>query len=296
MDRYVHKFLDYLSIERNYSPNTLTNYGHDLEEFHAFLGETAAESADLVLLRRYLAELKKRELAKSTLARKLASLRSFFRFLARVGYIKKNPITMLKSPKQDKRLPMFLSENDIDILFNFPVEEVSDSRDKALLETIYSTGCRVSEIVGLNVADVDFLGGVLKVLGKGRKERLCPVGDRALRAARQYLESRKRDMKLSAAADKVMFLNHSRNQAGSRLTARSVRRILSARLAQASMRGKVSPHTLRHSFATHLLNRGADLRAVQELLGHENISTTAIYTHVTTDRLKNVYEKAHPRA
>ena len=293
MDRYALKYLDYISIEKNYSKHTIVNYTVDLKEFSAFIGETPLEKVDLIALRRYLAELKKKNLAKSTMSRKLATLRSFFRFLTREGHLKKNPVAALKSPKLDRRLPFFLSESDISRLLDFDCESLIDWRDRAVLETLYSTGGRVSEITALDVGGVDFLGGVITVVGKGRKERMCPIGDRALRAIREYLDRRRaagnRDSRL-------LFLNHSPHKNGSRLTERSVRRLLDRRFAAAALKGKISPHKLRHSFATHLLNRGADLRSVQELLGHESVSTTAIYTHVNTERLKNVYEKSHPRA
>ncbi len=296
MDRYVQKFLDYLAIEKNSSPHTILNYSHDLREFCSFMGETGPEKADLVSLRRYLAELKQKNLAKATLARRLATLRSFYRFLTREGYLKKNPVTILKSPKQDKRLPIVFSEKDIDRLLAFAAEKLVDFRDRAILETIYSTGCRVSEIVGLNLSDVDFLSGLVRVLGKGRKERVSPVGDRALKALRAYIEKRKGTDAGKNERTNPLFLNHSDHKRGSRLTARSIRRVLDRRFREAALAGKISPHALRHSFATHLLNRGADLRSVQELLGHANISTTAIYTHVSSERLKEVYDKAHPRA
>jgi len=295
MDRYALKYLDYISIEKNYSPHTILNYTHDLKEFFLFLGETAVEKVDIIALRRYLAELKRRNLAKTSLSRKIATLRSFFRFLTKEGHLKKNPVAALKSPKLDRKLPIYLEENDVTRLLDFEVSDATDARDKALLETLYSTGTRVSEIAGLDVDDIDFFGGSVKVVGKGRKERLCPVGDRALRAIRVYIDHRKGEGGAAASA-KALFLNHSDNKRASRLTDRSIRRLLDRRFQQAALKGKISPHSLRHSFATHLLNRGADLRSVQELLGHENISTTAIYTHVTSERLKSVYEKAHPRA
>jgi integrase/recombinase XerC len=298
MKRFIDKFMDYLSIEKNVSPHTLVNYRHDLKEFHAFSGERDIQDIDLIWVRRFLAELKKRDLAKRSMARKLATLRSFFRFLTREGHLTKSPAATLRGPKLDKRLPLFLNENEISRLLDFPLDEPLGVRDKAIFETLYSTGCRVSEAVHLNVVDVDFIGGVVKVTGKGRKERLCPIGDGALRVIRAYLALRKElSLKKKIKDDgKVLFLNHSGNKGGSRLTERSIRRILNKRFDAASLKGHISPHALRHSFATHLLNRGADLRSVQELLGHANISTTAIYTHVSTERLKNVYEKAHPRA
>jgi tyrosine recombinase XerC len=293
MDRYALKYLDYISIEKNYSKHTIINYASDLKEFGAFIGDTPLEKIDLIALRRYLAELKKKNLAKTTMSRKLATLRSLFRFLTKEGHLKQNPVAALRGPKQDKRLPFFLNEGDVSRLLDFACDSLIDWRDRAVLETLYSTGGRVSEITSLDVADVDFLGGVITVTGKGRKERMCPIGDRALRAIRDYLDRRNG---ACGGNSRMLFLNHSPNQNGSRLTGRSVRRLLDRRFAAAALKGKISPHKLRHSFATHLLNRGADLRSVQELLGHESVSTTAIYTHVSSERLKLVYDKTHPRA
>ena len=297
MDRYIDKFLKYLIDERNYSENTRLNYEIDLKRFRSFLGDTPITRVDRLVLRRYLAELKTEGLAKRTVSRKIASLRSFYRFLMKEEIVKKNPMVSLRSPKLEKKLPVLLTEQDINRLMSFAAADRSDLRDRAILETLYSTGCRVSELVHLNVADVDFIGGVIRVLGKGRKERLCPIGEQALKAIRSYVEKRKK-MNQPAIGHKggSLFLNHSRHGHGSRLTGRSVRRILDKRMTEMSLSEHISPHALRHSFATHLLDRGADLRAVQELLGHANISTTAIYTHVSSERLKRVYEKAHPRA
>ena len=291
MDRTVERFLNYLKVEKNYSRHTLISYANDLKEFFSFLDTLAVENVDLLLLRRYLALLKTNNFSKRTVARRMASLRTYFRFLTREGYLKKNPVGLLKTPKLEKRLPMILDENEIDGLMRSPAQDLTGLRDRAILETLYSTGMRVSELVGLDTERVDFIGGVCRVMGKGGKERLCPIGDRALKCMRRYLECR------GEHEDSILlFLNHSSNQKGSRLTDRSVRRILDKYIAQSSRKKGISPHTLRHSFATHLLNRGADLRSVQELLGHENLSTTQIYTHVSTQRLKEAYDKAHPRA
>ena len=188
---------------------------------------------------------------------------------------------------------MVLEEGEVGLLLEAPEDDLSGRRDKAVLETLYSTGMRVSELVGLRLDKIDFISGVCRVFGKGSKERLCPIGDRALRSIRRYLEAREKEGFSNAGA---VFLNHSRNKKGSPLTARSVCRVVDRYIECTSRREGISPHTLRHSFATHLLNRGADLRSVQELLGHENLSTTQIYTHVSTQRLKEAYEKAHPRA
>lgn len=288
-------FLLHLDRDKNYSAHTRLNYRIDLRDFFAFLGADAPENADRLRMRSYLAHAAGKGYAKRTLARKLATLRSFYRYFVREGRMAKNPMAAIRSPKLEKKLPSFLSEKEIDRLLSFDAKDLSGSRDRALLETLYSTGCRVSELVALDERDVDTIGAVIRVLGKGRKERLCPMGSRALSAVRDYLDARSRDGRIAARRG-PLFLNHSPHARGSRLTARSVRRILAKRLEQMSVRGRVSPHALRHSFATHLLNRGADLRSVQELLGHSSISTTAIYTHVSSERLKQVYEKAHPRA
>lgn len=302
MDRCAEKFLTYLKVERNYSKHTLLSYKHDLVEFYRFLGAIPLRDVDVLVLRKYLALLKSRNLSKRTIARGLAVLRTFFRFLTREGDLVKNPMGLLKSPKLERRLPVILDENEVRCLMESPENDPPGLRDSAILETLYSTGMRVSELVGLGVDEVDFIGGVCRVTGKGGKERLCPIGDSALGAIRRYLEVRDRgrsqDRRLTSRerAGGALFLNFSRNQGGSGLTDRSVRRILGKHIARTCRREKISPHTLRHSFATHLLDRGADLRSVQELLGHVNLSTTQIYTHVSTQRLKEAYDKAHPRA
>lgn len=290
LDRYIEKFLTYLRIEKNSSQHTLINYTNDLKAFNSFIGDTDLKSIDRLALRRFLAHMRTKEYAKRTVARKVACLRSFFKFLQREGLIENNPATTISSPKLEKKLPLFLDVNEVARLVEAPVEkDFTGLRDRAILEALYSTGIRVSELCGLNMMDVDFISGILKVKGKGKKERLSPVGDRAVRAIRAYLDKRK-SSKLKG--DKPLFLN----QSGQRLSDRGVRRIVEKYIKRTSSRHGVSPHTLRHSFATHLLDRGCDLRSVQELLGHMHLSTTQIYTHVTTERLKSVYDKTHPRA
>jgi len=290
MQRYIDKFINYLKIEKNVSKHTIINYTTDLKAFSLFLGEADIDSVDHLVLRRFLAELRGKNYSKRTIARKLASLRSFFKFLYREGHIKSNPITAVSSPKLDKKLPKFLDIGKVTKLILSPdVKKASGLRDRAILETLYSCGIRVSELVGLNIDDIDFISGVIKVLGKGRKERMIPIGDMALGSIRRYTEGKRSGR---AKERKAVFLNSR----GSRLTDRSVRRVIDKYIHACSIEEKISPHSLRHSFATHLLDRGADLRSVQELLGHMNLSTTQIYTHVTMERLKNVYDKTHPRA
>ncbi len=301
-DKLTEKFLQYLKVEKNYSPHTLSSYTHDLGSFYRFLGEKPIRETDKDSVRRFLASLHEQGLSKRTAARRMATLRTFFRFLVREGLLEKNPIAAVRNPKQDRKLPMVMDENEITRLLEAPdTDDVFDRRDRAILETIYSSGLRVSEVVGLDLDKVDFIGGVCRVLGKGRKERLCPIGGRALKSIRFYLEKREQSLKKKNVAGlpagrQALFLNHSPHNAGSRITARSVARIVNKYIEKTCRRDGISPHTLRHSFATHLLNRGADLRSVQELLGHENLSTTQVYTHVSTQRLKEVYDKAHPRA
>ena len=286
IDRYIDKFIRYLEIEKNVSQHTILNYHIDLREFKDAIKELPIEKVDYLVLRKFLAGLKEKNFKPKTLARKLSSLRSFFRFLMREGYISKNPTGLLSNPKIPRRLPIFLSEDEAARLIDsVNSDDVAGLRDKAILETLYSTGLRVSELVSLNTDDIDFISGIIKVLGKGRKERLVPIGDRALQTIRKYLEKRDKNAK-------GLFLNLR----GKRLTDRAIRQFIEKYIRRLSLREGISPHTLRHSFATHLLDRGADLRAVQELLGHKDLSTTQIYTHITTDRLKKAYNKAHPRA
>ncbi|HPT06811.1 MAG TPA: tyrosine recombinase XerC [Candidatus Omnitrophota bacterium] len=286
MERYIEKFVRYLEIEKNYSDHTILNYRADLVHFFAFLGELPVEKADYLLLRKYLAVLKDKQLGTRSLSRHMSCLRSFYRFLTREGFLKSNPMLSLSSPKLDKHLPQFLTEEEVTKVIDAAIQGGKRGlRDKAIIETFYSTGMRISELVGLNIEDVDFISGVAKVMGKGRKERIVPIGECALRAIREYLAQRKKN-------GRELFQNKN----SKRITTRGVRDIVYKYMRLASMKPGVSPHTLRHSFATHLLNRGADLRSVQELLGHANLSTTQIYTHLTTERIKSVYDKAHPRA
>lgn len=288
MKRYIDKFIRYLQIEKEMSGHTIRNYNIDLASFAEFLGEEKIEDVGHLTLRKFLAHLRSKNLDKSSIARRISCLRSFFKFLMREGYIKANPITGLSTPKREKKLPTFLQEDEVAKLLEVPGDDLMGARDKAILETLYSSGMRVSELTAINNDNIDFIAEVIKLYGKGKKERLVPIGSKALQAIRRYHS--KLPPKLSAK--KVLFLNRS----GKRLSGRSVRRIVSKYIMKVSKKENISPHTFRHSFATHLLNRGADLRAVQELLGHANLSTTQIYTHVTTERLKDVYDKVHPRA
>jgi tyrosine recombinase XerC len=290
MKRYIEKFKNYLTVEKNYSVHTIKNYLMDLDEFSRHVPSDGIAGVTHLTIRKYLGFLRSKSISKRSIARKLSSLRTFFRFLARDGYLKTDPVASVSTPKMEKKLPIFLDEKSVTRLVTAPDKKsFRGSRDRALLEMLYSTGIRVSELVGINTGDVDLISGIVKVLGKGRRERLAPVGDKAIEALRAYMEYRSEK---GWNDRKALFLNKQ----GTRLVDRSVRRIVQKYITVLSIKANISPHTLRHSFATHLLNRGADLRSVQELLGHKNLSTTQIYTHVTMERLKSVYDKAHPRA
>lgn len=289
MQGHIKKYLEHIEHSRNFSAQTLRAYQNDLYQYLSFLvgeGCSDLESVTRLLLRSFLAYLKKQNYSKTTIARKLVAIRSLYKFLCREGILKSNPAENIRAPKLDKNLPGFMSVKQTETLIDLPVlNTVSGIRDRAILETLYSTGMRVSELVGTDIDDIDFSNEVVKVKGKGRKERLQPIGNHALDAIRSYLDKRDFD-------NKALFLNRR----GGRLTERSVARMLEKYVKMAGMSLNISPHTFRHSFATHLLDSGADLRSVQELLGHANLSSTQIYTHITTERLKQVYDKAHPRA
>jgi integrase/recombinase XerC len=289
-DRYIEKFLNYLKVEKNASAHTLRNYEKDLRLLKEALKGTTWEKADLLALRQFVADQRLKNLSKVTVARRVATTRSFFRFLFRDGYVKVNPALTLTRPKLDKKLPHFLSVDETTRLMEAPKGAGEmPARDRAILETLYSTGLRVSELVGLKVKDADLISQTVRVIGKGRKERIVPIGSHSVKAIHAYMKTLGPE---GSSGEKPLFQNLRHG----RLTDRSVRRILNKYIIEASIRQKISPHALRHSFATHLLDAGADLRSVQELLGHSNLATTQVYTHVTTERLKKVYESAHPRA
>ncbi len=305
----LQEFIRYLKFEKHFSDHTAKCYGADLEQFAQFLldehranPDTAGTAvsidevllaADVQTIRKFMAFLSERHYTKSTTARKLATLRSFYKFLVKRGQLSSNPVSSIKTPKQDKKLPKFLEYEQVQKLLNTPpTDNWLGARDRAMLEVLYSTGMRVSELVALNLEDVDFLGEVIHVRGKGKKERICPIGSSALQSIQHYIEYRNKRIQADPSFDsKVLFANKH----GKRLSTRSVRRKMDKYLIAAGLDPTISPHTLRHSFATHMLNNGADLRSVQELLGHQSLSTTQIYTHVTTSRMKEQYENAHPR-
>ncbi|MBC20297.1 MAG: tyrosine recombinase XerC [Planctomycetaceae bacterium] len=294
----IERFIDYLRVERNASPLTLKSYEEDLIALVLYLEEVEDRRVKInevstLDLRRFVARLQEEGYAKSTISRKLACLRSFFRFAVRESWIESNVAKPLRNPRIGRKLPHFLSADEIAKLLESPsASSASGLRDRAILETMYSSGLRVSELVALEIQDIDFSSGLIRVRGKGRKERLTPLGSFAQRALKNWLTKRKPDPKAGKDAADAVFLNRF----GRRLTSRSVGRMLEKCLKKAGLDQRTSPHTLRHSFATHLLDRGADIRSVQELLGHQSLITTQIYTHVSTTRLREVYETAHPRA
>jgi integrase/recombinase XerC len=307
---WIEQYLAHLRYQRDASPHTLRNYASDLHQFHHYLThapggeprpEPELEQIDNLTIREFLGVLYQRRNRKSSVARKLATLRSFMKYLAGQGVIPTNPAKNVASPKQEKRLPEHLTADSVTELLDAPhaCSEL-DIRDQAILELFYATGIRVSELVGLDRDDLDIEGGFIRVLGKGRKERIVPFGRKAAEALQAYIEVRRNlgakysgagEPKADTASDAI-FLNCR----GGRLTTRGVAVIVDRHVARLAQRLRVHPHTLRHTFATHMLNAGADLRAIQELLGHESLSTTQKYTHVSTEQLVRVYRACHPRA
>lgn len=291
LDQQIQLFATYLKTERDVSPHTLAAYRSDLTQLLAFAvhekGESvSARDIDPLLLRRYLAGMST-SAKKSSIGRKLAAIRSFFRFLLRRGVIGKNPAELIATPKKEQRLPFHLDIDQTTALMEAPDDDRKYAlRDRAILELLYSSGLRVSELTALNIGEVDPAGGMVRVTGKGGKERIVPVGSRALEAVQEYLDER------GSTARGPLFLNTR----GGRINRRSVARIIDVHVQQIAAFKSISPHTLRHTFATHMLEGGADLRAIQELLGHASLSTTQKYTHVSIDRLMEVYDKAHPKA
>ncbi len=300
MDPAIRSYLRHLRLDENCSPETIRAYASDLGEFAALLereigGGRDADSrkVDRLAVRAFLGELYRRQVKRSTAARKLAAVRSFFRYLKRQGRIASNPTLGVSTPKQERRLPRQLSVDEMSHLLEMPDDSTAlGARDRAILELLYATGVRVSELTSLDFDDVDLSEGMMRVLGKGRKERMVPVGSKAIQALKKYLRRRCELEPKAGSGKEALFLNFR----GKRLNVRSVRRLLNQALEAAAIVRKVSPHTLRHSFATHLLDAGADLRSIQELLGHASLSTTQRYTHVSMERLLKTYGKTHPRA
>ncbi|MCY2994558.1 MAG: tyrosine recombinase XerC [Planctomycetota bacterium] len=298
MHTAISRFLRYLLVERNASQLTIKSYREDLTALHDYLTESyghAPAPAEITALdlRGYVAALHEAGYAKTSVARRLASLRSFYRFAQREGLASANPAKPLRNPRPDRKLPHFLSTDEIGRLLQAPAEDdPAGLRDRAILETTYSAGLRVSELVGVNDGDLDLEQGLVRIRGKGRRERLSPLGSYAVEAIQRCRSVRKLSPQESQGPAAPVFVN----KAGRRLTTRSVARMLEKYLRLTGLDTRTTPHTLRHSFATHLLDRGADIRSVQELLGHKSLVTTQIYTHVSTTGLREAYERAHPRA
>jgi integrase/recombinase XerC len=296
-------FLDYLTYERNVSINTIEAYRDDLESFISFLTNDYfttgrdlldLEKVDHLAIRSYLAHLARRKLSRASMARHLSALRSFFKFLMREGKLPNNPARAVATPKREQLLPSVMQPADVASLIEQPdLEAPLGLRDRAWLELLYASGLRISELVGIDLDDVELRARLVKVRGKGSKERIVPFGSRAEAALRAWLAVRGDLQEPGEASDEQpLFVNYR----GGRITARSVRRLFDRYVRSASLRAGISPHTMRHSFATHLLNAGADLRAIQELLGHASLSTTQRYTHLNDWQLIEVYRKSHPRA
>lgn len=292
------RFLRFLQVERNASDLTIKSYREDLETLVDYLTEVhgqtpAANDVSPQQLREFVAALNEAGYAPSSISRKLASLRSFYRFAQREGLADNNPAKPLRNPRRQRKLPHFLTTSEIGKLLNAPpANEVLGLRDRAILETMYSAGLRVSELVGVNDEDLDLEQGLVRVRGKGKRERLAPLGRYAIRALKRWLSVRQLSRQAKAGYETPVFVN----KFGNRITTRSVARMLEKYLKTTGLDLRTSPHTLRHSFATHLLDSGADIRSVQELLGHKSLITTQIYTHVSTAGLREAYQKAHPRA
>lgn len=297
-EQYPQRFLNYLTVEKACSELTVTNYNKDLASFAAFWQQRTGkamlwEKVSSLDVRAYLAFLNEKGYARRTVARRISALRSFYKFLVRENILEVSPLAKVRSPKLEKKLPTFLEEVEVNELLTLPDTKPLGRRDQAILELLYATGCRVSELVGLTLERLDLGNRFVIVQGKGNKERLVPLGHSCCQALAAYYPYRVELMqRYHVEQHDFVFVNNR----GGVLTDRSVRRILDKYISQLALRKQVSPHTIRHTFATHLLAHGADLRAVQELLGHANLSTTQIYTHVTTERIAAVYRKNHPRA
>ena len=298
-------FIESLAVEKGYSENTCRGYRNDLEGFLLYLARNRSaggrrvqnldqieiDSVNSITIRGYLGWLHAGN-KKTTIARKLSAVRSFFKYLVKRGVIEDNPAESILTPKQNKSIPQYLPVDEMfRLLDSIQSGRINDLRNRAIFETLYSCGIRVSELVGLNVFDVDFKGSVIRVLGKGGKERIVPIGHKALAAVETYRAALLKEYGIAADHNGPLFLNKNRR----RLSSRSVGRILEKLVNACGLLKPVSPHTLRHTFATHMLDAGADLRIVQELLGHKSLSTTQKYTHVSIDRLMETYDRAHPR-
>ncbi len=301
MKEQLEGFLTYLSAERSVSDHTVRAYKNDIDQFLDYLrrAKFQFELVDHTFLRRYLSWLKTRGYASKSIARKIATLRTFYRFLEREGHIQSNPAILLSTPKLEKKLPRFLKVTVMEELLRSPSRKTAlGKRDRAILEVLYGSGVRVSEVTGLNLDDVDFFRKEIKVMGKGSKQRIVPLNQNAVAALRLYMIEGRKELLSKCMKTKIKDAREALylNKNGYRLSAMGIRRMLSKYVKKVGLRQGVTPHMIRHTFATHLLEGGADLRTVQELLGHVDLSSTQVYTHLSEARLKEVYLKAHPRA
>ena len=294
MSDKLSKFLDFLKYEKNASPHTISGYRRDLLQFKNYLKNKNLnwEQADNIVIRGFLAILYEKKVKKSTSGRKLAAIRSFYKFCVQRKWMADNPANIVSTPKQEKTVPSFLTEEEMAEFLDFPCSgKVLDLRDKAMLELLYASGIRVSELVGLNLEDLNYDERLIRVKGKGKKERMIPFGKNAEESLQIYI-SRRMMINKGKIDEEALFLNYR----GQRLSTRSVERTVDFYIQRSAVRRKISPHSLRHSFASHLLSRGADLRVIQELLGHESLATTQKYTHMDLRHLLEVYKKSHPRS
>lgn len=295
LEKLNKEYLIKLKVERGFSKHTLRAYKNDLLQFDTFLNDekcSKLKAIDRHLFRKYIAALTSKDYSKNTISRKAACLREFFKFLLNTEKLKIDPTDRIRTPKEQKNLPNFLTIKEINRLLEAPdCSTLRGLRDKAIIETLYSSGIRVNELTGLNFNDIKFYEGLIKVLGKGNKERIVPIGKHATKAIKKYMAAQKK-MKSIEFTDKTPVFQNSR---GERLTTRSVGRAFELHVKTAKLNKLTSPSTLRHTFATHLLDAGADLRYIQEMLGHTSIATTVVYTHLTTDKIKRVYGESHPR-
>lgn len=302
MDKAIQDFKIHMEAERNFSAHTIKNYLVDLHQFETFLKSNAVSEMkqgvneiDNMVIRAFLGSLYRQKVKKVTIARKIATLRAFFKYLLREGRIKSNPAYLIQAPRSEKYIPVFLSVDEIDAMFTIMKDESAfDAMDRAVIELFYSSGIRLSELTGLNIEDFDFQGSLVKVRGKGMKERIVPIGIHALSAIYSYMEVRDKKLKenLKDTLSGPLFVNKQ----GQRISTRTIARIVERVVRMSGIKRKISPHALRHTFATHLMDAGADLRSIQELLGHKSLSTTQKYTSVSIGKLMEIYDKAHPKA
>ena len=295
MDKLINQFIEYLEYEKGYSKKTIISYENDLELFNIFLKEnkiTNIESIDYNTIRKYLSHMHDNKYEASSISRKISALRTFFKYNLKEKNIKNNPMTLISNPKKEKKLPKYLNYEEMEKLLNsIDTSELDGIRDRLIIELLYSTGIRVSELVNIKIKDIKIKENKINILGKGNKERIVLFGEKAKEMIKIYLNAYKEYFKGNILNDYLLI-----NKKGKQLTTNKIELIVKDVLKKSSLKLNISPHTLRHTFATHMLDSGADLKSVQELLGHENLKTTAIYTHISNERLKHVFVNSHPRA